>query len=83
MELAELAVKKALSAGATEAEAYVQRVNNVSVTFQDKIENMKTVESTGIGLSVAVGKKTAIYSTSILDEKEIDEAAKKAVKIAR
>jgi PmbA protein len=83
VELADSAVKKALSAGATEAEAYVQRINNVSVTFQDKIENIKTVESTGIGLSVAVGKKNAIYSTSILDEKEIDEAAKKAVKIAK
>jgi predicted Zn-dependent protease len=83
LELADLAVKKALSAGATEAEAYVQRTNNVFVTFEDKIENLKTVESTGIGLSVAIGKKSAIYSTSILNENEIHEAALRAVKIAR
>lgn len=83
MELADLAVKKALSAGATEAEAYAQRVSGIFVTFKDKVESLKTVESTGIGLSVAVGKKTAIYSTSILDENEISDAAVRAVKIAR
>src|SRR5512137_1601368 len=83
MQLADLAVKKALNAGATEAEAYVQRTNTVLVTFAEKIENLKTVESTGIGLRVAVGKKTAIYASSILDEEEIHNVALKAVKIAR
>lgn len=83
MELADLAVKKALNAGATEAEAYVQRTNTIFATFADKIENLKTVESTGIGLRVAIGKKTAIYSTSVLDEKEISEVSMRAVKIAK
>jgi len=83
MELADLAVKKALKLGATEAEAYLQRTNTIFVTFVDKIETMKTVESTGMSLRIAVGKKTAIYSTSILDEKEIIGASAKAVKIAK
>ena len=83
MALAELAVKNALSLGATEAEAYLQRVKTVRVEFANEIENLKTVESMGIGLRVALGKRLAMYSTSILDESEIGEAATRAVKIAK
>jgi len=82
MELAELAVKKALKLKATEAEAYVQRTKSVMVEFDQKIASFKTVESVGIGLRVALGKKIAMYSTSILNAKEVDEAVAKAVKIA-
>jgi PmbA protein len=83
MELADVAVKKTLKAGADEAEAYVQRTNTIFVPFGDRIENVKTVESTGISLRAAIGKKTAIYSTSILDEKEITEVSTRAVKLAK
>lgn len=83
MELAELAVKKALGMNATEAETYIQKTNTVRVEFANEIENFKTVESLGMSLRVALGKKIAMYSTSILDESEIGEAAAKAVKIAR
>ena len=83
MELTELAVKEALSMDATEAEAYVQRVKAIQVTFSEEIENLKTIESVGMNLRVALGKRTATYSTSILEESEIKEAAAKAVKIAR
>jgi PmbA protein len=83
MELVELAVKNALNLGATEAEAYLQRVKAVRVEFAKEIENLKTVESMGIGLRVALGKRLAMYSTSILDENEIGEAAARAVKIAK
>jgi PmbA protein len=79
----ELAVKKALSRGATEAEAYVQRARTIRVEFSEEIENFKTVESVGMNLRVALGKKTAMYSTSILEESEIRDAAAKAVKIAK
>jgi PmbA protein len=83
MELADVAVKKALTAGATEAEAYLEKSNTVFVTFADKIESFKAVESVGIGLRVAVGKKTALYSTSILDGREIEEVSRRAVGIAK
>jgi PmbA protein len=83
MEVADSAVKKAIRAGATEAEAYVQRTNTVFVTFTDRIESLKTVESTGIGLRVAVGKKIAVHSTSVLSQEEMDEVSLNAVKIAR
>ncbi len=83
MELGEVAVKKALSMGATEAEAYLQKAKITRVEFAEAIESLKTVESMGIGLRVALGKKVAIYSTSMLNENEINEAVAKAVKIAR
>ncbi|MDH5462084.1 MAG: TldD/PmbA family protein, partial [Candidatus Bathyarchaeota archaeon] len=83
MEFAELAVQKALSIGASEAEAYVQRTRATRVEYSKEIENLKTVESIGMNLRVALGKRTATYSTSILDKSEIGEAAAKAVKIAK
>jgi len=83
MELAEVSVKKALKAGATEAEAYLKRTKEIRVEFAQEIENLKTIESLGIGLRVALDKKVAIYSTSILDESEISEAVAKAVKMAK
>lgn len=83
MELGEVAVKKSLNMGATEAEAYLQKAKIIRVEFAEEIESLKTVESMGIGLRVALGKKVAVYSTSMLNENEINEAAAKAVKIAK
>lgn len=83
MELAESAVEKALGKGATEAEAYVKKAKRIRVEFAEEIENLKTTHSLGITLRVALDKKVAMYSTSILDESEISEAAAKAVKIAK
>ncbi|MCD6263645.1 TldD/PmbA family protein [Candidatus Bathyarchaeota archaeon] len=83
MEVAELAVKRALELGATEAEAYVQRAKIIRVGGSEEIEDFNTVESLGIGLRVVLGRRIANYSTSILDEAEVEGAVAKAVKIAR
>jgi PmbA protein len=83
MELVETAVAKALKLKATEAEAYVQKTRTIMVEFADQIESLKTVESIGLGLRVALGKRIAMYSTSILDKGEVGQAAERAVKIAR
>jgi len=83
MEIASLAVKKAEDLGASEAEAFVQRTRTTQVGFTDEVQNMKTVKSTGLGLRVALGKKTAMYSTSILTEDEVGDAVAKAMKIAK
>ena len=82
MELVETAVAKALKLNATEAEAYVQKTRTIMVEFAEQIESLKTVESIGIGLRVALGKRNAIYSTSTLNEGEVGQAAERAVKIA-
>jgi PmbA protein len=83
MRLAELAVKKAISMGMTEAEAYESRTLTTRVEFDDKIRGFRTSESTGIGLRCALGKRVATYSTSILEENEVADAAEKAAKIAK
>lgn len=83
MESAELAVKRALSLGASEAEAYVRKTRTIRVEGAEEIENFKTNEFTGIGLRVVLGKRIAMYSTSILGKEEIKAAVDKAVKIAR
>jgi PmbA protein len=83
MEIAELAVKKALNFGATEAEAYVQKTKTLWIEFADKIESFKIIESIGMGLRVAINRKVAIHSTSILAKEEVEKAAEKAVKIAK
>ncbi len=83
MEIANLAVKKAEELGASEAEAYVQRTRTIQIGFAEEVQDVKTVESTGLGLRVFVGRKTAMYSTSILGEDEIESAVEKAMKVAR
>jgi len=83
MRLASLACEKAEELGATEAEAYVQNTHTIRISFTNEIQDIKTAESTCLGLRVALGKKIAMYSTSILDESEIIGVAKKVVKIAK
>ena len=83
MELAELAVKKAIKAGMDEAEAYVKKNTTISMQFASEIQNIKTTESLGLGLRVALGKKIAMQATTILSEEEIDSIVNKAVKIAK
>ncbi|MCW4052676.1 MAG: TldD/PmbA family protein [Candidatus Bathyarchaeota archaeon] len=83
MRLASLACEKAEEVGATEAEAYVQNTRTIRITFTEEIHDVKTAESTGLGLRVALGKRVAMYSTSILDENEIVAVAKRVVKIAK
>ena len=83
MELANLAVKKAIEFGATEAEAYVMNNRTTQVAFAQEVQDIKTVDSIGLGLRVAIGKKLALYSTSLLNESEVVKAAEIAVKIAR
>jgi len=83
MEIAELAVKKALNFGATEAEAYVQKTKTLWIEYAEKIETFKIIESIGLGLRVAINKKVAMHSASILNEREVEKAAEKAVKIAK
>ncbi len=82
-ELAELAVKKAIDYGATEAEAYVQRRRLVQVEFSEGVESFKETDSVGMGLRVALGKRVAMHSTSILSEDEIFKAAERAVKLVK
>lgn len=83
MSLVSKAVKKVLDFGASESEACLQIAKTLWIEFDEKIECFKVIESSGIGLRAAVGKKIATYSTSVTDENGLIEAADKAVKIAK
>ena len=83
MSLAELTVEKTLKTGVTEAEAYVSRSQTTQVEFDDRIIGYKIADSTGIGIRVALGKRLATVSTTILQPGEIDFAVERAVKIAK
>lgn len=83
MDIGSRAVKKALSLGATEAEAYVQRNTVIQASFSDKIDDLKTTASTGLGLRVILGKRTTMYSTSILTEDEVSLAVERAVDVTK
>ncbi len=82
MEMARLAVKKTEKLGASEAEAYVQRARTIRIGFAEQVQDVKTVESSGLGLRVCLGRRMAMYSTSILNEDEVELAVERAIKIA-
>jgi len=82
-ELGERAVKQALRLGASEAEAYIRKARVTRVEFAEEIETIKVSESIGVNVRVALGRRVASHSTSILSEDEIVETAAQAVRIAR
>lgn len=81
--LVEKAVKLALRLGASEAEAYLVQGRDVQVQFNAEDKNIKTVNSNGIGVRVAFGKRLGMYSNSIINESEVEAAVKRAVRIAK
>ena len=83
MDIANLAVKRACDLGATEAEAFVQRSRKTKIGFAEEAHDVNSVTSMGLGLRVALGKRTAMYSTSILTGEEVGVAAERALGIAR
>jgi len=83
-DLAELAIKKALASGASEAEAYVRKVSITSVrSVGTRIESVSSGSRIELGLRVAVGKRVAIYGAVVYDPGDVEEAARYAVKMAR
>jgi len=83
VDIAALAVDRASRLGASEAEAFVKRARTVQIGFSREVEDVKTAVSTGLGLRVILGKRAAMYSTSILDEGEVDVVVERALKVAR
>jgi len=83
MMLTELAVKRMMHLGATEAETYMRKTRATRVNFAEKIGNFKTSETMGMTLRAVFGRRVAMYSTSILDESEVNDVAAKVVRIAK
>lgn len=83
LSLGEKAVKVALRSGATEAEAYLSQTVQNLVTFHEKIESGKTSELTGIGVRTVVDKSIGFASASTVELKDIEDAVRRAVAIAK
>ncbi len=83
-EYASIAVKYALSKGASEAEAYVVRGKDNYVEIENNnIKQAYTSYDVGIGVRVAIGKKTGFSYTNRLDRTSIEEMVEKALKSAK
>jgi PmbA protein len=83
LDIANLAVKRASDLGATEAEAFVQSNRTIKIGFAEEAHDINSVTSVGLGLRVALGKRMAMYSTSILTGDEVGRTAERALSIAR
>ena len=83
-EYASIAVKYAISRGANEAEAYVERSRNNEVEIQNNtIRQAYTSVDLGLGVRVVIGKSIGFAYTNKLDRRSIEEAVDRAIKIAR
>jgi len=68
------AIEKALSRGATDAEAYLERGLGLTVkVFGGKVERFSYAETRGIGLRVYMGDRQGRAYTSDLDAAAVDE----------
>lgn len=83
-EYASIAVKHAISSGASEAEAYVTRTKDNEVEIQNNtIKQAYASIDSGLGIRVVVGNNIGFSYTNKLDRKSIEEAVERAIKIAR
>ncbi|MCK5150661.1 MAG: TldD/PmbA family protein, partial [Candidatus Thorarchaeota archaeon] len=84
LNLAELAVKKAIETGADQAEAYAGSSRSFSLEVENSaIKSAEEKRDSGIGIRAIVDKKIGFaYVTTLLKE-DYEEAAIKSVQLAR
>jgi len=89
IESVKIAIEKALKFGANQADAYASRSYSTSIqATNDKIGGLKDRRASsemieGLGIRVIVNKSVAYAYTTILDESNIEEAVKTAIKLAK
>src|SRR6478672_1992910 len=83
LELARSVVKRALDAGATDAECTIAEGNEFSANVRMReLENLKEAGSRGAGLRILRGRHTGSSYTSDLSPDGIDHLVKSAVELA-
>ena len=83
-QLADAALQAATSAGASYCDVRIGRYLRQSVmTREDKVQNVVSGESTGVGVRVIVGGAWGFAATNGMTTESIAEAARRAVAIAR
>jgi PmbA protein len=84
LNLAQMAVDKAMKLGATAADAIVADGNSTSVSVrQGKIEDVGRSESRDIGIRVFAGQSSAIIAGSVLTSEAIGKLAERALAMAK
>jgi len=82
-ELAGDVVKRALQAGASDAECTISEGDEFSANVRMReLENLKEAGSRGAGLRILIGKKTGASYTSDLSNEGIDHLVKSAIELA-
>jgi PmbA protein len=83
-ELAANVIKRALAAGATDAECTVAEGNEFSANVRMReLESLKEAGSRGVGVRVLVGKRTGSSSTSDLSPEGLDWLVRSAMELAK
>jgi len=83
LAFADTIVKKAVSRGADEAEAFVSSSTNVECQIQGGILTTREGVDEGVGVRIVNGKSVGFASVSSLDEKQTDEVISKALSLAK
>jgi len=82
-ELAGDVVKRALEAGASDAECTISEGDEFSANVRMReLENLKEAGSRGAGLRILIGKKTGASYTSDLSRQGIEHLVKSAIELA-
>src|SRR5258708_27280198 len=82
-ELAQEVVKRALEAGASDAECTIAEGDEFSANVRMReIENLKEAGSRGAGLRILIGRKTGASYTSDLSQEGIRHMVKSAIELA-
>jgi PmbA protein len=83
LELAADVVKRALAAGATDAECTIAEGDEFSANVRMReLENLKEAGSRGAGLRILIGQKTGASSTSDLSPEGIEHLVRSAIELA-
>ncbi len=84
LDVAELAVEKALENGADQAEAFAGSSKSFSIEVENSaIKAAEEKHDAGIGIRAVIGKQIGFAYVTTLQKADYEEAAIKAVKLAR
>ncbi len=83
-EIAVQALRTAMRLGASEAEVFITRERGYAATASSsRVEGLNTIDEAGMGVRVAVGKRTGFAYTSSLEWPSIRQTVEYALKLAR
>jgi PmbA protein len=82
-ELAQDVIRRALAAGATDAECTIAEGDEFSTNIRMReVENLKEAGSRGLGLRILIGKKTGASYTSDLSREGVAQLVRSAIELA-